>query len=198
MSLLAEISKEALVAIGVLVLTYSPLIFIYLLPGIIALNRGRKNSGAIFLFNLLLGWSLIGWGIALVWAIKEPTSFTPPDNIYTLWKDNLPWWSNVWVAWDESVEIFYNGLFWGIVAGITYYFFGVDGWAGFVVTITGLIAVYGIFIVIPFAFIKISLFGMGGGIPCKMCKKSLSINHPTTMKKCTACGAVYEIRWESE
>jgi hypothetical protein len=40
----------------------------YLLPSII--GRKRRNFGAIFALNLLLGWTLIGWIIALVWALS--------------------------------------------------------------------------------------------------------------------------------
>jgi ABC-type sugar transport system permease subunit len=43
----------------------------YFLPFAIAFNRRRANTGAIFALNLFLGWSLIGWVIALVWALKE-------------------------------------------------------------------------------------------------------------------------------
>ncbi|WP_251373165.1 superinfection immunity protein [Polynucleobacter ibericus] len=43
----------------------------YLLPFAIAFNKKRANSGAIFALNLFLGWSLIGWVVALVWAIKD-------------------------------------------------------------------------------------------------------------------------------
>jgi len=46
----------------------------YFLPFAIAFNRKRVNSGAIFALNLFLGWSLIGWVLALVWALKEERS----------------------------------------------------------------------------------------------------------------------------
>lgn len=46
-------------------------IFIYLLPTIVAYRSDRKNSSSIFLLNLLLGWTFIGWVAALVWAAKE-------------------------------------------------------------------------------------------------------------------------------
>jgi hypothetical protein len=43
---------------------------IYFLPTIVA---GRHhNSGAIFVLNLLLGWTFVGWVIALVWAFTKP------------------------------------------------------------------------------------------------------------------------------
>lgn len=40
----------------------------YMLPWAIAATRGKSNSGAIGWLNLLLGWSVIGWIIALVMA----------------------------------------------------------------------------------------------------------------------------------
>jgi hypothetical protein len=40
----------------------------YFLPTIIALMRHHHNTLAIFLLNLLLGWSFLGWVIALVWS----------------------------------------------------------------------------------------------------------------------------------
>jgi ABC-type sugar transport system permease subunit len=43
----------------------------YFLPFAIAFNKKRANTGAIFALNLFLGWTLIGWVVALVWALKE-------------------------------------------------------------------------------------------------------------------------------
>ncbi|WP_255532745.1 MULTISPECIES: superinfection immunity protein [unclassified Polynucleobacter] len=43
----------------------------YFLPFAIAFNKKRANSGAIFALNLFLGWSLVGWVVALVWAMKD-------------------------------------------------------------------------------------------------------------------------------
>jgi hypothetical protein len=40
----------------------------YFIPSIIALARSHHNGFAIFLTNLLLGWTLIGWIVALIWA----------------------------------------------------------------------------------------------------------------------------------
>jgi hypothetical protein len=42
---------------------------IYFLPTIVA--WGKRNETAILVLNLLLGWSGLGWVIALVWALKE-------------------------------------------------------------------------------------------------------------------------------
>lgn len=43
----------------------------YFLPSIIALARSKRDLLAIFLLNLFLGWSVIGWIVALVWAAKN-------------------------------------------------------------------------------------------------------------------------------
>ena len=44
------------------------LVFLYFLPGIVAWRRHHHQEGAIQLLNLLLGWTVIGWIIALIWA----------------------------------------------------------------------------------------------------------------------------------
>ena len=52
---------QAIVAWIVAILTLG-----YMLPWAIAATRGKINSGAIFWLNLLLGWTVVGWIIALV------------------------------------------------------------------------------------------------------------------------------------
>jgi hypothetical protein len=37
-------------------------VMIYFLPTCIAWVRRRKNTGSVFLFNLLAGWTVVGWG----------------------------------------------------------------------------------------------------------------------------------------
>lgn len=49
------------------------LIFVYVLgfyfaPSIIAVSRSHHDGLAIFILNMLLGWSLPGWVVALAWA----------------------------------------------------------------------------------------------------------------------------------
>jgi hypothetical protein len=46
-------------------------IVMYFLPSIIALARSKRDILAIFLLNLFLGWSIIGWFVALIWAAKS-------------------------------------------------------------------------------------------------------------------------------
>jgi hypothetical protein len=42
----------------------------YFLPSIIAFARSKRDISGIILLNFLLGWTVIGWVIALVWAVK--------------------------------------------------------------------------------------------------------------------------------
>ncbi len=44
---------------------------LYFLPSIVALGRSKRDTAAIFVLNLFLGWTAIGWVIALVWALKQ-------------------------------------------------------------------------------------------------------------------------------
>jgi len=42
----------------------------YFLPSLIAALRNKKDVLRIMLVNFLLGWSVIGWIVCLVWALK--------------------------------------------------------------------------------------------------------------------------------
>ena len=42
----------------------------YFLPTIVGAARHKTNLVGIFLVNFLLGWSIIGWIVALVWAFS--------------------------------------------------------------------------------------------------------------------------------
>ena len=45
----------------------------YFLPTITAVIRTNHNKLAIFVLNLLFGWTFIGWAVALIWALtKQP------------------------------------------------------------------------------------------------------------------------------
>ena len=43
----------------------------YMLPWAIAATRNKSNTAAIALINLLLGWSLVGWIVALVMSLTS-------------------------------------------------------------------------------------------------------------------------------
>jgi hypothetical protein len=47
----------------------------YFLPSIIALARSKRDTLGIFLLNFFLGWTCIGWIIALIWAVKTDVPY---------------------------------------------------------------------------------------------------------------------------
>lgn len=46
----------------------------YFVPSIIAEERNSQKLHSIIIVNIFLGWTLIGWGVALAWACakKDP------------------------------------------------------------------------------------------------------------------------------
>ena len=49
----------------------------YLTPTAVAAAREHHQTGAIFVTNLLLGWTLLGWIAALIWsatAVKKAST----------------------------------------------------------------------------------------------------------------------------
>lgn len=60
-----------------LVITIATLIIglvIYFAPSLVAEKKQKKNKKAILALNFFLGWTLVGWVVALVWAltVDEP------------------------------------------------------------------------------------------------------------------------------
>lgn len=43
----------------------------YMVPWAIAVQRSRPDAGPVFLINLLLGWTIIGWVWALVKSLAD-------------------------------------------------------------------------------------------------------------------------------
>ncbi|HXB30470.1 MAG TPA: superinfection immunity protein [Puia sp.] len=43
---------------------------IYFIPTIVAFDRRKANRYAILMLNIFLGWTFVGWIVALVWAIS--------------------------------------------------------------------------------------------------------------------------------
>lgn len=70
MALSFSLNAFGIFAAALILLLSAPTL--YLLPTIEAWLRKHPNLGAIAAVNIFLGWSLIGWVIALVWAFKKP------------------------------------------------------------------------------------------------------------------------------
>ena len=82
-----EIAVGSLFGAGILI--GIGLVLIYFIPTITALLRKNPNVISVFLMNFLLGWTFIGWAIALIWAYRihniEKVIIEKNDN-----EDKLP------------------------------------------------------------------------------------------------------------
>jgi hypothetical protein len=63
--------KEMLMLLPAIFLPFFGFGFVmYFLPSIIAFARNKRDTVAILMLNFFLGWTMIGWVVALVWALK--------------------------------------------------------------------------------------------------------------------------------
>ena len=60
---------------------------VYGAPTFVALKRVHHQTGPIVIVNLFLGWTLVGWVVALAWAVspvrhveREPVTPPPPER----------------------------------------------------------------------------------------------------------------------
>jgi hypothetical protein len=60
------------------------LLLFYLIPTIIAVIRGHRSVWAIAFVNVVLGWSVIGWLWAMIWALsgRHGWSYRQPLDDY--------------------------------------------------------------------------------------------------------------------
>jgi predicted membrane protein len=49
-------------------LVWGVILALYMLPAIVATRRRHRNRQAITVLNALLGWTVLGWIAALIWA----------------------------------------------------------------------------------------------------------------------------------
>jgi hypothetical protein len=61
--------ERPLAAVVALLVTMGIVITLYFLPTLVATSRGHPNRAAIFALNFLLGWTFLGWVVALVWSL---------------------------------------------------------------------------------------------------------------------------------
>jgi len=60
-----------------MVIGLSTVTFGYLLPTSLAIANDRRDQLAVFMFNLTLGWTVIGWVVAFLWARRKQPKPTP-------------------------------------------------------------------------------------------------------------------------
>jgi hypothetical protein len=64
----------------------------YAAPTFVALGRRRETPGPTIVVNLLLGWTVIGWVVALAMAVGGNVKPIPP------------WTPEQWAAWQARQE----------------------------------------------------------------------------------------------
>ena len=54
---------------------------VYLLPSVVAASTRHRHTGLIVMLNVFLGWTIVGWLVAFVWAlinpVRRPQAHTP-------------------------------------------------------------------------------------------------------------------------
>lgn len=55
---------ELMILISILIMQ-----FVYFFPVMIAIIKKRSDTLQIYLFNIVLGWTVIGWIVALIWSL---------------------------------------------------------------------------------------------------------------------------------
>jgi hypothetical protein len=63
---------------GIAIITICIGFFLYMLPAVVGSCRHHHNQLAITMLNLLLGWTGLGWALALVWACTATRRTTEP------------------------------------------------------------------------------------------------------------------------
>lgn len=50
------------------------IIILYFIPSVVAGARKHPSAAAILALNILLGWTMLGWVIALIWSFTTPVN----------------------------------------------------------------------------------------------------------------------------
>src|SRR5262245_17925719 len=60
--------------------TNALILALYFRPSIVAFIRKQHRAWRIFAVNLLLGWTVVGWIVAMVWATTRRSSLSPDQR----------------------------------------------------------------------------------------------------------------------
>ncbi|MRI65307.1 superinfection immunity protein [Gracilibacillus lacisalsi] len=53
------------------IFVFTAQVFIYFIPSILATKKNKPNKIIVYIINLFLGWTLLGWIAALYLALKS-------------------------------------------------------------------------------------------------------------------------------
>jgi len=75
-------SSASVRALLLSLLTLIVVVVVYVLPSIVAVARRVPSVGSVIVVNIFLGWTLIGWVVALALAVRSirpPYYYAPPS-----------------------------------------------------------------------------------------------------------------------
>lgn len=52
---------------------------VYVVPAVLALHRDTRHAMLISTLNVLLGWTLLGWAVAFLWACLDQPADPGPS-----------------------------------------------------------------------------------------------------------------------
>lgn len=61
-------------------LTVAVFLILYFLPSINAKSRHHNNTAAIVMLNVLLGWTVAGWIVAMIWSMTDNRKAATPTS----------------------------------------------------------------------------------------------------------------------
>ena len=53
---------------------------LYFVPSLVAYHRNHKDFAGVFILNLLIGWTVVGWVVALAWAVRPDSARPAPHE----------------------------------------------------------------------------------------------------------------------
>jgi len=62
------------------------LLVLYFFPTYTAWRKKKTNLEAIMILNLFFGWTLLGWVVALIWAVRLDDKSSPESGVDKLHK----------------------------------------------------------------------------------------------------------------
>jgi hypothetical protein len=67
---------------------------LYFVPTLVAALARKRNAFAIFALNLLLGWTFLGWVLAMVWSVMaDPPKVVQPLPTIAVAPQPSPAWA---------------------------------------------------------------------------------------------------------
>lgn len=93
------------------ILLAASLLSVYFLPSIVAWKRARNEFPAVFAVNTILGWTAIGWCIALAMALMANRSIVVPaiGGPWTGGATHVGWFPD---PTNPELEHYWDGMAW--------------------------------------------------------------------------------------